>query len=191
MKFTVYYIDDPRQPQSIEANTARMAAWQFAHQQPRTDTSQITVESHPSVPWRAPQTTHYRACDLVAQPAPADEAEPDLALRLTTGREVGYIVSGSVESLRIFATRLLQSVEGYPAPTDPLPSKHIYTVPVIPGDGSRAERYLSFEADPDVQQYWARRSSPHSLWRRYGCFFQLILFALACIGLWTVARWIF
>jgi hypothetical protein len=192
MKFTVYYIDDQSHPQSIEANSAQMAAWQFLQQRPRSDTSQITVDSHPSVPWRGAETTHYRACDLLAQPAPADEARPDLALRVKAAREVEFIVSGSLDSLRIFATQLLRSIEGFPTRNDQIPTKHIYSVLVIPGDGARAEHYLSFEADADVQQYWARRRSLPGLWREYGrCLVLLILAVLTRIGLWTVARWIF
>lgn len=189
MKYTVYYSGDEAHPESIEANTAEMAAWRFVQQQPRTDSSQLTVESHPSVPWRVSEITHYRACDLASKPAPVDEPEPDLAVRLAGGREPCYIVSGSVESLRLLGTQLLHALDA-PSPNSAL--KRIYALTVVPGSGSRLDHCLSFEVDPDVRQYWARRSGFRGFWAEYGrCLALLFLLSLACIGLWTVGTWIF
>ena len=192
MNFNVCYIDDQAHSQSIEANTARMAAWRFLQQDPRSDTSQITVESHPSEPWRSSQVTHYRACDLASEPAPFDEAEPDLAIRVTGGRETSYVVSGSAGSLRLFAARLLRCLDEFPTRPNPLRLKHVCGFFVIPGSGSRGEHWLSFEIDPDVEQYWNRRHGIKGLWTEYGrCLVLLLLFAFTCIGIWTVARWVF
>jgi hypothetical protein len=192
MNFTAYYIDDQAHPQTIEANTAEMAAWRFLQQRPRTDTSQITVDSHPSVPWRSSATTHFRACDLINNPAPTDEAEPELAIRLSDRREPSYVVSGSVESLRILGTRLLRCLDEFPTRPNPLGLKHVFGVFVVSDDGFRRDHFLSFEADPDIQQHWARQLGLHGFWSEYGRFlFQLLFAAFACIGVWTVARWIF
>lgn len=191
MTFKAYYIDDRANPQLIKANRAEMAAWQFVQQQPRTDTSQVIVESQPSVPWPGPEMTHYRACDLVHAPAPSDEAEPELAIRLCAGPEPSYVVSGSMESLHTLATRLLRALEQFPTRPNPLGLKGVYGVPVIPGDGSRLHYFLNFEADADLQQYWARRSGLAGFWRAYGRFaFGLLRFVFACVGMWTVAKWI-
>ena len=192
MKFKVFYIDDQAHPQSIDANTAEMAAWRFIQRHPRSDTSQITVESHPSVPWHSSGVTHYRACDLANNPAPPDEAEPDLAIRLTGGPEPSYVVSGSNESLRLLGTHLLRSLDEFPTRSNPLRRKHVYGVSLISGNGSRLDHGLSFEADPDIQQYWARRFGFHGFWTEYGrCLVQLLFAVFACIGVWTVARWMF
>src|SRR5687768_7603332 len=112
MKFTVHYIDDPAHPQTVDANTAEMAALRFVQQQPRSDESQITVEEiNPCVPWRSVGITHCRACDVAHKPAPPDEPEPDLAVRYDTGREVSYVVCGSSDSLRQLANGLLRALD--------------------------------------------------------------------------------
>jgi len=191
MKFTVFYIDDKTHSVTFDANTALMAAWRFVATHPRTDTSQITVESHPSTRRLSPEITHYRACDIINTSAPPDEAEPELAIHLGNGRELAYVVSGNIESLQALGTSLLRNLAEFPDRPNPLGIKQVYRVPVVPGDGSRRECSLSFAADPDVEQYWARRSSIKGLWTEYGrCLCLLVLFTFAAIGIWTVAAWI-
>jgi hypothetical protein len=198
MKYTVYYFDDQAHPNSIEANTAKMAAWQFVHQHPRTDASQITVESQPSVPWRVSQITHYRACDLINTPKPSDEGEPDLFMRVSGGVECSYVVSGSIEALRSHATLLLKCLNEFPNSSNTIRSKHIYGFPIVRSKDFRQCDDLSFVVDPNIEQQWMNRShSPRSslimdFLAKYGRFFFRLLFtAFACIGIWTFAKWIF
>jgi hypothetical protein len=192
MKFLTYYIDAKNHPQTIEANTPEMAAWKFVLEQPRADTSQVTVKSLPSKPWHSSGITHYRACDLATKPAPPDEANPEIAIWLTRGPEPRYVISGSIESLRLLGTHLLRALDK--PSTSPEP-KNVYGVTVVPGRDAPLCHHLSFEADSDIQRHWNHQ---YGFWPKYGRFLALVLFfawvlllALAAIGLLTVGRWIF
>src|SRR3954454_7798992 len=108
MKFTVCYIDDQKTTVPIYASHPELAARQFLALHPRSDTSQITVESVPSAPHAAPHISHFRACDLIGTPSPAEiVGEEALALQIV---DSGYpdfvrsfVVAGSGDTLRLLA----------------------------------------------------------------------------------------
>jgi hypothetical protein len=187
MKFTVYYIDDQANPQFIEANTVQMAAWRFVQQLPRSDTSQLTVETPSFDSLRTTRITHFRACDVINAVAPLDEAELELAIRLTHGPESSCVISGSAESLRDLGSRLIRSVDEFPKRPNPLRIKHVFGVPVVPREGIRVYE-VAFETDPDVAQYRMRTSGLRGIWSEYGrSLLLLVLVAFACVGIWTLA----
>ena len=191
MKFTVYYIDDQANPKSIEANTVQMAAWQFVHQLPRSDTSQLTVEIPSFDSLRTANITHFRACDVINTAAPPDEAELELAIRLTHGPESSCVINGSAETLRDLGSRLIRSIDEFPKRPNPLRINHVFGVSVVPRDGIRVYE-VALETDPDVAQYRMRATGLRGFWSEYGrLLLLLILFAFACVGISTLAARIF
>ncbi|MGB8356685.1 MAG: S1 family peptidase [Chthoniobacteraceae bacterium] len=188
MKYTVYYIDDQSNKVVIEANTAGMAGWRFVAEHPRSDSSQLTVESIPSESHPVSRIIHYRACDLINKPVPRDEGEPELALLFQGGREHYYTVSGGVDSLRLLGIQLLRKLDELPEGQNPPGVRNVYGFGVVPGDGSSCESYLSFKIDPDLSKY---RTLQRRFFRRENvrCLVLLVFTILAGIGLWTIAKW--
>ena len=162
MKYSVCYIDGQAAAVTLEAASARRAAWNFLARFPRGDTSQITVELVSPGPWRGTQITHYRACDLAGTPAPEEVEEPgEIGFEIESIRETYITVSGSRETLRAMCRGILKGLDEAPGPADAVSSKgrDVYGVRVLPGDGSRRETFLSFKVDEDVTRFWSRRFS--------------------------------
>ncbi len=186
MKFTVSYIDDQAAAAPIRASFPELAARQFLALHPRSDTSQISVESVPSAPHATAHISHFRACDLIATPSPAEiVGEEDLALQIV---DSGYpdfvrsfVVAGSGDTLRLLAARLLDAVSVADS----------YCAPVIPTDGSRIPHCLRFTPVPDPSSLWTGSSTSRALRRdRIRLFTRLLVGVLTCIGIWTVIQWI-
>lgn len=189
MKYTVCYISDRAGAVTLEAPSARRAAWDFLERFPRSDESQITVESIPQG-----EITHYRAGDLAGTPTPEDVEQGLIGFEVDCSREAYISVSGNREALRALGDGILKGLDKTAAPADAATAKgrDVLSVPVVPGDGSRRETYLSFKLDDDVARFWSRRHSARGWWTEYGrCLSLLVLLALAAVGVWTLARMLF
>jgi hypothetical protein len=189
MKFAVYYLEDPAKQVVFEFRSAEWAAREFLRLHPRTDTSQITVESLPVRFVGGRTISHFRACDLLETPvSPEDVGEEELITWIPRGPEAPLIVSGSPATLRLMATGLLRRLDDDATIPSAAKRKHVYSVSIIPGLGSPFAHYLSFEVDPEIPR---RLSSQREFPPKYGrAIFQIVVFALSCIGLWNVVRWI-
>lgn len=145
MKFTVYYNDDRSHSETVEANTHDMAAWKFVQAHPRPQPAQLTVVVSTKESRHFGAVVTWWSSAFSGQPAPEDEAVPELKLIATGGREPCYEICGTPEALKLLGTQLLDALARRPHGNSP--DKSVYGVAVQKDDGWR-EVYLDFIADP-------------------------------------------
>lgn len=186
MKYKVYYIDDQTNAVDVVARGSELAARRFLALHPRTDASQITVESVPFLS-TSRSISHYRASDLLGAPAgPEEVGEEDLGFRFeqATGPDCERVVvlSGSAATLRILGEGLLRNLRMHEDSSDAAKAERLYVVPLFPTDGSPRLHFLQFDVAPVTTTMRVRRP----LFLIIAIIVGILILTLAWIGLRSI-----